>query len=511
MSDFHFQGSVPITSNAYTRRPFEDQLFTSVMSGRWVLLLGPRQHGKTSSLLRLKGRLWEIPINCAYVTLEKLPPLDSYSDLLQWFATEVAKQIGVQPPTLETTHADVFEGLNTIVPAGEEKIIIIIDECAGISNEIWRNSFFGQLRAISNLRAEALPGDLANRLTFVFSGTFRQETLIDPMNSPFNICQRLEPEDFDITQARDLVERVKGPNYVDFANIVYQQTGGQPYLLQKVFSAVLDLDHHQIDDAITSSIDELKNGADDHFSNLFGKIFADSKLCTLVGCIITDGSIQNEPASHDIKHLQVLGIAKRNGSSIVIRNEIYKEIGRLSPQLRPDITRGSSHACLFPPEDDFFAAISDTSMRKVVQTFYNGAVKSYNCGAYRLAVVGFGSALEGTLVDFLRSRAPTDLATAVTAAKRAPGRGRANFNIRYENETDPQTWFLVNLIRVSRVILTGFNMDLGDRLRDWRNLIHPGEAVNQFIEEKDLEPEARTGSGIYSAVIREIDRIVSGP
>ena len=55
----HLQGPVPLADNAYVKRPFENELHRELMANRWVLLLGPRQHGKTSALVRLQRALSE--------------------------------------------------------------------------------------------------------------------------------------------------------------------------------------------------------------------------------------------------------------------------------------------------------------------------------------------------------------------------------------------------------------------------------------------------------------------
>jgi predicted AAA+ superfamily ATPase len=47
----HLQGPVPLGHESYIERPFELKLIRELQAGRWVLFLGPRQHGKTSALV----------------------------------------------------------------------------------------------------------------------------------------------------------------------------------------------------------------------------------------------------------------------------------------------------------------------------------------------------------------------------------------------------------------------------------------------------------------------------
>ena len=65
-------------------------------------------------------------------------------------------------------------------------MVILIDEASNLKDDDWRNSFYGQLRAIANDRAIAKDGDIARRLRFVFAGTFRPESLL--------VSQSMKPE-----------------------------------------------------------------------------------------------------------------------------------------------------------------------------------------------------------------------------------------------------------------------------------------------------------------------------
>jgi hypothetical protein len=76
---------------------------------------------------------------------------------------------------------------------------------------------------------------------------------------------------------------------------------------------------------------------------------------------------------------------------------------------------------------------------------------------------------------------------------------------RTETSTDPLTWRLVNLIQVAitRSELSA-TAKLVDSVRDWRNMIHPAVALQDFKHEIDLEPEARMASGLVCALLRDL-------
>ena len=90
----HLHGPVPLDDPIYAERGFETALVKEVQAGHWVLLLGPRQHGKTSAFLRVRKTLSDHATSTALVDLQKVPPFDTYAQLVTWFANQVAVSLG---------------------------------------------------------------------------------------------------------------------------------------------------------------------------------------------------------------------------------------------------------------------------------------------------------------------------------------------------------------------------------------------------------------------------------
>ncbi|NWG76016.1 MAG: AAA-like domain-containing protein [Rubrivivax sp.] len=94
MNTYHLQGAVPLNSNAYIERPFEKIVLQEVLAGKWVLLLGPRQHGKTTGLIRIKKLLLEAGLFCVLIDLQSMPPCSDYGAVVGWFSDRVAEMLG---------------------------------------------------------------------------------------------------------------------------------------------------------------------------------------------------------------------------------------------------------------------------------------------------------------------------------------------------------------------------------------------------------------------------------
>jgi hypothetical protein len=135
----HFHGPVPLENPAYVEREFEIALVREVQAGNWVLLLGPRQHGKTSAFLRLRKTLSDHGTSTALVDLQKAPPFENYAQLVTWFARQVAAAL---EHTVEIPQTDdLATALSGALPVGSAPVVILIDEASNIGNVEWRNSF----------------------------------------------------------------------------------------------------------------------------------------------------------------------------------------------------------------------------------------------------------------------------------------------------------------------------------------------------------------------------------
>lgn len=533
MSSYHTQGAVPLNSDAYIERPFEQKVLRNILAGNWVLLLGPRQHGKTTSLIRINHQLQNAGLISVMIDLQAMPPCNDYQELVKWFVSRIeqilnvadtrsslsklyskgtdsiARALGVGNAEKSEEHEtrQLDQLLESILPQSRTPIVIIIDEASAIPNTEWRNAFYGQIRAIANLRAVASDEDLAARVRFLFAGSFRPENLVNDLNSPFNVCERIETDDLLLEDANNLMEKVVSEQNQAIVKQVYDIVGGQPYLLQFIFSKVQLVDEYQKQQACDEAIALLRSGQNDHFEGVFKRVFAEAELISIVSALAKDGRINNEPANPNYRYLQVLGIAKREGAYLVFRNQLYQEFARSSSQLLQELNSTSILAPLIAPSEDVYSFMQSNELREIAYSMELGAVRAHNCGNYRLALVGFGSALEALLIDWLSSLSSSDLNNATRLARR-DRTNQLNFN-HFEDNNDPGTWRLVNLIKVARKVANAPRIiDPPEAVREWRNVIHPSVARTNYLPEKDLAPESQAACGFLGMLRRDIEAII---
>jgi hypothetical protein len=497
VADFVTGGAVPIESDAYVSRSFENECFGELSANNWVLLLGPRQHGKSSALFRLRRRLQENGIQTALIDFQAFGAPDDYSSLLRWFVSRTASAFDVtfaEPPI--GGEDDMEACLTANQPTGQGSLAVLIDE-AGAVPSAWQNRFFSQLRALYNTRAGAEPGSLARRIVFLFAGTFRPERLVNPDNSPFNVSRDVKSSDLTREQVGELASRVGGDALGSCGDAAYALVGGQPYLVQVLLDAVSrGDDDDEREGLFTEAVGRLKRGGDRHFASLFEKVLGEARLTTLLADIASaEDGIEFNAADSDQNYLDVLGAARIDGDRLVIRNALYRELVLNNPQFSPGTEAQTADQFLVAPESSAFTVVADDDLRQFAVENFAAAVNAHNAGNHRLALAGFGSVLEAVLLAHLSSLRRDKLRSARDEAFR----GRAP-------DGAPSAWKLSEIIKVAgkSEALSHTNLGPADALRDWRNLIHPAKAVRRFQPEAALRPEARMGVEVIQAVIRDL-------
>lgn len=488
----HLQGAVPLNDPDYVERDFETNLQRELMADRWVLLLGPRQHGKTSALIRLKNALVDNGVPTALVDLQAKPVHETYAAFVAWVGDTVRQQFGTanQPGA---GGEDVGVLIGAALQSGRGPVVILIDEASNIADAAWRNVFYGQLRAISSRRAEASPGDAAARLRFVFSGSFRPETLIDAANSPFNVCERIDTDDLSLSQVEKLVADILGNGSASLAHRIFAEVGGQPFLVQKLALRIQGLENMPA--ALEVEIATLRMGESDHIIDLFRKMLSEPGLSSIGARMVRDGAAPVEAADPDFRYMQVLGLARREGANLLFRNELYAHVAAASPQLG-GTADAPALAPMFPITLAAFSKVQDPELREIAWASHKGAVASYRGGANRLALAGFGGSLEAMLIDLLQRQTQPAIDSAIAAEKLTLG-GR-------EKKDDPSTWNLVNLIKAAPHCGGGKGFDPPQALRIWRNLIHPALAKNDYRPDSELEPEVRAAASLHEILLRDL-------
>lgn len=499
MNGFVTAGVVPVDSDVYVPRAFEDEAFVHLTSKQadWVLLLGPRQHGKSSGLARLAKRLDENGFVVAFIDLQAYGADADYPSLLRWIASRVAAAIDRPTPAVtDDGQEDLEAWLTAALEDVDGSVCVFLDEAAAVP-EPHRKRLYSQLRALFNARRLSGKPQAIVRLVFLFCGTFRPERLVDPDNSPFNVSKEVRTADLTDDDAVTLA-LAGGTDLEDAARYAYGLVGGQPYLLQVLLSAASG-DRDAARERIDIAFGRLRDGTDRHATAMFERVVEDPSSVDAVGAMVEgDGATDLHPADPTHAWLQVLGVAAADGGKLRFRNPLYRQFAEEAPQLRNDPETGAAiQPGVLLRLGLALDAVADEEARRFASEAADSAVDAFNAGHHRLALIGFGSALEAVLLAHLEGLLEADLRAA-----------RDRLTHDRPSRLNPASWNLKNMARVAHETsaLAQANLALSHALRDWRNQVHLDVARRSPLTNAELGPEAQLASATLQIVLRELGR-----
>lgn len=499
LSEFHVGGHVPVDSPAYVDRDFEQRCFDELVGGRWVVLLGPRQHGKTSGLVRLVEMLKGASVKVAQLSLQGMPRMTSSSELFEWIAGKVAEQLEVDfssPGQAERAELDAW--LATALPPEPTQVVIVFDEAAAVKDDDIRSDFYQQLRRLHDERNAPRSPNLGTGLTMLFSGTFEPKRLVnDDLASPFNVCRTVETEDLPKEAVAGLVEQLGASQAAPLVERALDLVGGQPFLLQYLFSEA------ERGDAATSAEERFEEteekllaGDSEHLTDLLSAIVNDQPVRTIAQQVVEHGAVPFA-ATPEHRALVTLGFGRRDGTQLVARNRLYSEVASRHFLLASDQAAAVTGK-VAPPGAGSLNFMADSGLRRIAEEMMEAGFHAYNAGHLRLAVIGLGSALEAILIDLLEQASVEEL-------KEAKRKARPSFK-GAENKNDPSSWRLVNLVRVADKLpsLEHASVAGAHAVRELRNQVHPALVREAGVPQADLEADFNVVRGVLGVVIREV-------
>lgn len=163
-----------------------------------------------------------------------------------------------------------------------------------------------------------------------------------------------------------------------------------------------------------------------------------------------------------------------------IRSYLMLAIGRLRVEI--DDTEG------FPvTEKRDFTFVHEVDLRKVIERDYLEIQRAFISKCWKSVIILSGGAIEAILMDLLLENE--------IAAKSTP---------KAPNKPDIKTWSLANLIDVTvELELVGSGVEkLSHPVREYRNLVHPGNEIRTGLEFD--EEEARIALEVLHIVHRDL-------
>lgn len=328
---FHWGGNLDPNSPVYIKRPEDEKLPEHIAAGDFVTVLAPRQMGKTSLLLRVRRLLTEAGMAVAYVDLSPARE-ESLENWYSHISMGIAEQVlpaGDRPP-LPQSHLEFVQFLRAVATQlGNTRLCIMLDEVGTVPEDM-SDAFFGNVRYVFSNRQVKPEFRFTN---FVLCGTFQPRDLIkNPANSPFNISKTLRMSDLTRDGVRRLVgmlERMGVYFDEDIPDEIYNWTGGQPYLTQRL-CAIFEEWKIPISgpEVVERAIQELMMD-DNNLDHIVHRLHEEAELIPwLERILLRKESIRfNRMTNQRLARLELIGLIKpANDGTCRIRNRIYHDL-----------------------------------------------------------------------------------------------------------------------------------------------------------------------------------------
>lgn len=252
MNYYKYGGSLRPNHPTYVTREADQKLLNYLQQGEYCFVLNSRQMGKSSLRVRTTRQLRAEGILCANVDLSFITTNSSSDDSKQWyynFACMVLESLNLNDfidwlQRQSASEAVLVEQLlrwilNHLEP--QQKLVIFIDEIDSLINVHFKDNFFALIRSCYDRRAEYPE---LERLCICLLGVASANDLItDKIHTSLNIGHNIELTGLTLDEAKSallpgLSAKFKNPELL-LAEIL-MQTGGQPFLTQKLCSLVAE-------------------------------------------------------------------------------------------------------------------------------------------------------------------------------------------------------------------------------------------------------------------------------
>jgi len=345
-------GSLRANDPTYVVRKQDTELLEKLRAGEYCYVFNARQMGKSSMRVRVMKKLRSQGCKCIPIDMTRLGVSTKeeywYEGFLGeiFYGCELPNSINYQD--WRASHQNLnniqlfarfIEEILFVNFSHPQKIYIFLDEIDVLVKLPlqMRNDFFAFIRSCYNRRAEHGKCDY-HRLIFAFVGVATPDDLIrDPQRTPFNIGYPIELTELSFENGKEvLTKRLEGiveePEIV--LKKVFNWTGGQPFLTQKLCQIIIDYaedSEPDVDELVEEHIltywEEKDNPT--HFKYmhdyLVDRVEFAPQLLALYQEILQKGEVKTDDSPVQMA-LRLSGIVIKRQKKLFVFNKIYQKI-----------------------------------------------------------------------------------------------------------------------------------------------------------------------------------------
>ncbi len=320
-------GAIPVDSHYYIRRRADKDAESTIetIGGATISIIGPRQIGKSSLLIRIINKAAQLGKHTVFMDLQDYEKtmLRDMSAFYRELCLKVTETLGIDDRTQEFW--DKFQVYNQrcihyfeyILQQVNKPVVLAIDEVDRLITADYYTDFFAMLRSWHNKRADQ---KLWRKLDLALvTSTEPVYLLPDEGSSPFNVGEVLELEDFSPDQVSQLSSRHGNPVSREQLSSLVKLLGGHPYLTCRALSLIAGKRY---------TLEELLDAADrepgpftPHLRQYLFRLAGKEGLRRELKRILKSGSCEDEVIADRLKGL---GLVRREVDKFVPRCELYR-------------------------------------------------------------------------------------------------------------------------------------------------------------------------------------------
>lgn len=333
----------------YVRRPADQLLFETVVTGHYAHVIAPDRTGKSSLIAATSARLQNNGVKVAVLDLEQIGERDGGTDAGRWYysiAYRLLRQLRLKTDLQAWWQDKAFLShrqrlvefyVEVVLQNIADQIVVFVDEVQYIADLPFEEHLLASIRAAHNARNTEPE---FSRLVFVMVGECDAQSLVaEPYLSPFQIAQEIHLSDFTRDDLNVFAAELNlSPTNSELAlDRIFFWTGGQPYLSQKLARSVA---REQSIDNIPDCVDRLALhqlagraaiSSEPHMSHINRVVLSHRKsqeaLLTLYGQIRKGISIAYDAESKLHRRLRAIGlVVVDDNNKLQVRNRIYEKV-----------------------------------------------------------------------------------------------------------------------------------------------------------------------------------------
>ncbi len=305
-------------------------LRTIVQLGVTIPIKGPRQVGKSSLLMRIIQAARNAGKRVAYLDFQQLnnSVLNDEELFFRHFCSWISDVLELEDKVEESfrlnlttiQRCDRYLQRHILKGLGSP-LVLAMDEVDRVFDTNFRNDFFGMLRSWHNSRA-IYPS--LDELDLVLVTSTEPYQLIDDLNqSPFNVGQIIELEDFTPEQVAELNRRHGSPFDANSLQQLLRLLGGHPYLVRKALYLVAS---GQITPTeLFTNATAASGPFGDHLRRLLSLLYDKQELIQGLQLVISQNIC---PDMQIFWRLRGAGLVRSSGQSALPRCQLYAEYFR---------------------------------------------------------------------------------------------------------------------------------------------------------------------------------------